>query len=416
MSMISNEKSQKPALGRGLAALIPQAAGVPVSGELTDRSILRLPIDAIHQDSNQPRKVFKEEAIRELADSIRVQGLIQPVLVRRDVEGYRLIAGERRWRAAQLAGLPEVPAIVRDVSDSQAFEMALVENLQRADLNPIEEAEGYRRLIADYAFTQEQVSQRVGKDRSSVANSLRLLTLPEEIKSMLADEALSMGHARALLGLGDQDQMIQLGHKIVAQNLSVRETEQLVKKKKSPTPEPSSEKKAAVNPHARQVEEELQRVLGTRVRLLDRSGKGVLEIHFFSYEDLNREDDVVARSGELNALLGKGSEFEGKLTFEGQVRVEGKFSGQIMTKDTLIIGEGARVSAEIIAGTVIVNGWLEGNIKASQLIELHQPGRIKGNLETPALAIDKGVVFEGSCKMENITKGAAAVPAELPRK
>jgi cytoskeletal protein CcmA (bactofilin family) len=131
---------------------------------------------------------------------------------------------------------------------------------------------------------------------------------------------------------------------------------------------------------------------------------------------LNREDDVVARSGELNALLGKGSEFEGKLTFEGQVRVEGKFSGQIMTKDTLVIGEGARVSAEIIAGTVIVNGWVEGNIKASQLIELHQPGRIKGNLETPALAIDKGVVFEGSCKMENITKGAATVPAELPRK
>jgi ParB family chromosome partitioning protein len=287
--MIGSEKSQKPALGRGLAALIPQAASVPVSGEPTDRSVLRLPIDTIHQDSNQPRKVFKEEAIRELADSIRVQGLIQPVLVRRDVEGYRLIAGERRWRAAQLAGLSEVPAIVRDVSDGQAFEMALVENLQRADLNPIEEAEGYRRLIADYAFTQEQVSQRVGKDRSSVANSLRLLTLPEEIKSMLADEALSMGHARALLGLGDSDQMIQLGHKIVAQNLSVREAEQLVKKKKSPsTPEPSAEKKAAVNPHARQVEEELQRALGTRVRLLDRAGKGVLEIHFFSYEDLDR--------------------------------------------------------------------------------------------------------------------------------
>jgi len=132
---------------------------------------------------------------------------------------------------------------------------------------------------------------------------------------------------------------------------------------------------------------------------------------------LNREDDnVVARSGELNALLGKGSEFEGKLTFEGQVRVDGKFSGQIMTKDTLVIGEGARVSAEITAGTVIVNGWVEGNIRASQLIELHQPGRIKGNLETPALAIDKGVVFEGSCKMENIGKAAAAMTAELPRK
>jgi len=132
---------------------------------------------------------------------------------------------------------------------------------------------------------------------------------------------------------------------------------------------------------------------------------------------LNREDDnVVARSGELNALLGKGSEFEGKLTFEGQVRVDGKFSGQIMTKDTLVIGEGARVSAEITAGTVIVNGWVEGNILASQLIELHQPGRIKGNLETPALAIDKGVVFEGSCKMENIGKAAAPALAELPRK
>jgi ParB family transcriptional regulator, chromosome partitioning protein len=288
MAMIGNEKPQKPALGRGLAALIPQAAGVPVSGELADRSILRLPIDSIHQDSNQPRKVFKEEAIRELADSIRVQGLIQPVLVRRDAEGYRLIAGERRWRAAQLAGLAEVPAIVRDASDSQAFEMALVENLQRADLNPIEEAEGYRRLIADYAFTQEQVSQRVGKDRSSVANSLRLLTLPEEVKAMLAGEALSMGHARALLGLGDPNQMIQLGHKVVAQNLSVRETEQLVKKKKSPTREPSAEKRAAENPHARQMEEELQRALGTKVRLLDRGGKGVLEIHFFSYEDLDR--------------------------------------------------------------------------------------------------------------------------------
>lgn len=288
MAIISNEKSHKPALGRGLAALIPQAAGVPVSGELADRSILRLSIDSIHQDSNQPRKVFKEEAIRELADSIRVQGLIQPVLVRKDAEGYRLIAGERRWRAAQLAGLSEVPAIVRDVSDSQAFEMALVENLQRADLNPIEEAEGYRRLITDYAFTQEQVSQRVGKDRSSVANSLRLLALPEEIKSMLADEALSMGHARSLLGLGDPDQMIQLAHKIVAHNLSVRETEQLVKKKKSPARGAPGDKKVSDNPHARQIEEELQRALGTRVRLLDRGGKGVLEIHFFSYEDLDR--------------------------------------------------------------------------------------------------------------------------------
>lgn len=287
--MINHEKSQKPALGRGLAALIPQAA-VPVSGDLPDRAIFRLPIDSIHRDSNQPRKVFKEDAIRELADSIRVQGLIQPVLVRKDGDGYRLIAGERRWRAAQLAGLSELPAIVRDVSDSQAFEMALVENLQRADLNPIEEAEGYRRLIADYDFTQEQVSQRVGKDRSSIANSLRLLTLPDEIKGMLADESLSMGHARALVGFGEPTPMAELARKIVAQGLSVRETEQLVKRKKSTTREPGAEtdRPTQRNPHARQMEEDLQRALGTRVRLVDRGGKGVLEIHFFSYEDLDR--------------------------------------------------------------------------------------------------------------------------------
>ena len=289
MSMINHEKTQKPALGRGLAALIPQAA-VPVSGDLSDRAVFRLPIDSIRRDSNQPRKVFKEDAIRELADSIRVQGLIQPVLVRKDGDGYRLIAGERRWRAAQLAGLSEVPALVRDVSDSQAFEMALVENLQRADLNPIEEAEGYRRLMADYDFTQEQVSERVGKDRSSVANSLRLLTLPEKIKAMLADESLSMGHARALLGLGEPAQMGELAQKIVAQGLSVRETEQLVKRKKSRAREPSAEtdRSSPHNPHARQMEEDLQRALGTRVRLIDRGGKGILEIHFFSYGDLDR--------------------------------------------------------------------------------------------------------------------------------
>src|SRR6266851_4765570 len=200
LSQIS-EKLPKPVLGRGLSALIPQARGPAPQGAGKQSLVLYLPIESIHRDGNQPRKVFKEERLRELAESMRTQGVIQPVLVRKDETGYRLIAGERRWRAAQLAGLREVPAILREASDAEAFELALVENLQRADLNPIEEAEGYRRLMTDYSFTQEQVSHRVAKDRSSVANSLRLLGLPQEVKAMLADGVLSMGHARALLGL-----------------------------------------------------------------------------------------------------------------------------------------------------------------------------------------------------------------------
>jgi ParB family chromosome partitioning protein len=286
----SNEKAQKTALGRGLSALIPQAGAVPISGALTDRNIVRLPIESIHRDRNQPRKVFDEEKLRELADSIRSQGLIQPVLVRRDGTGYRLIAGERRWRAAQLAGLQEIPGIVREATDVEAFEIALVENLQRADLNPIEEAEGYRRLMSDYALTQEAVSERVGKDRSTIANSLRLLGLPEAVKAMLSSAALSMGHARALLGLPEPDEITELAKKVVAQRLSVRDVERLVKRKKEKAVPRGVTQSAPSNEnlHARQLVEELQRALGTRVRLNDRGGKGSLEIEFFSYSDLDR--------------------------------------------------------------------------------------------------------------------------------
>src|SRR6478609_6889868 len=177
--MLGSEKQPKRALGRGLSALIPQAShpqGVP---EASQRGVTRLGIEAIQRDQRQPRRVFDETKLQELADSIKAQGLIQPVLVRKDGAGYRLIAGERRWRAAQLAGLKDIPAIIREASDAEAFEVALVENLQRADLNPIEEAEGYKRLIEEYGLTQEQVSLRVGKDRTSVTNALRLLGLPD---------------------------------------------------------------------------------------------------------------------------------------------------------------------------------------------------------------------------------------------
>lgn len=285
--MQTGEKQQKRALGRGLSALIPQAGAVPVDGDIAQKGVSRLPIEAIRRDGKQPRRVFDEEKLRELAESIKAQGVIQPILVRRESDGYRLIAGERRWRAAQLAGLKEVPALVRDASEAEAFQLALVENLQRTDLNPIEEAEGYRRLIEEFHLTQELVSQRVGKERSSVANALRLLGLPEEVKEMVADGTLNMGHARALLGVPRIPEMVDLAVRIANQKLSVRDAERLVRNKKQPEGG-EGESPSGPSAQAKSLVEELQRTLGTKVRLSDKGGRGTLEIDFFSYEDLDR--------------------------------------------------------------------------------------------------------------------------------
>lgn len=282
--MAGGEK--KRALGRGLSALLPQAAQANAQGR--ERSgVLALPIESIHRDAEQPRRTFDESKLHELADSIKAQGILQPVLVRREGDRYRLIAGERRWRAAQLAGLHEIPALVREASDAQAFELALVENLQRTDLNPIEEAEGFRRLVQEFGLTQEQVSERVGKDRSTITNALRLLGLPDDVKGAVADGALSMGHARALLGLPNASEMSRAAKAVSEQHLSVRQTEQLVRKTREPEAKPPATKPAHSAQH-RSIVEELQRKLGTKVRLTDRGGKGTLEIDFFSYEDLDR--------------------------------------------------------------------------------------------------------------------------------
>lgn len=281
-----SDRSPKRALGRGLSALIPQAS-VPVQGDLpSSAGIVRLPVEHVLRDPAQPRKTFDEAKLRELAESIRTQGVIQPILVRRDGSAYRLIAGERRWRAAQLAGLHEVPAVVRDVTPAEAFELALVENLQRTDLNPLEEAEGYRRLIQEFGLTQDQVGERVGRDRASIANALRLLQLPDAVKDLLASGALGMGHARALLGMASGRDLVAAAERIVREKLSVRETERLVRTSRASAAAPS--RKPASNAAARAVVEDLQRRLGTKVRLEDRGGKGTLEIDFFSYEDLER--------------------------------------------------------------------------------------------------------------------------------
>lgn len=294
--MMQNDK--KRALGRGLSALIPQAASTAPSATPTApvdtnalRGFVKIAIEDIRRDSDQPRKVFDNQKLKELADSIKEQGVIQPVLVRRDGKGYRLIAGERRWRAAQLAGLKEVPAVIREVTEAQAFEMALVENLQRSDLNPVEEAEGYRRLMEEYGLTQEMAAQKVGKDRSTVANSLRLLVLPEEVKDMLGQGVLDMGHARALLGLSKPADIVSLARTVAVENLSVRETERRVKSMKPEAgPNGANGKALKTRPSAaeRAVIEDLQRSLGTKVKLNDRGGKGSIEVEFYSYEDLDR--------------------------------------------------------------------------------------------------------------------------------
>jgi ParB family transcriptional regulator, chromosome partitioning protein len=282
----ASDRSPKRALGRGLSALIPQAGAVPLSGEPVP-GVLRLPLERIARDSAQPRKAFDAQALRALADSIQAQGVIQPILVRRDGVGYRLIAGERRWRAAQLAGLHEIPAIVREATESEAFALALVENLQRTDLNPIEEAEGYRRLVDEFGLTQEEVSVRVGKERSTVANAMRLLGLPLAVKEKVAAGALSMGHARALLGAVDAERTA-LAERVTADGLSVRETERLVQTQRRPAAVPGRRPKPSSTASSRALVEQLQRALGTKVRLEDRGGRGTLAIDFFSYEDLER--------------------------------------------------------------------------------------------------------------------------------
>ena len=284
---------QKRALGRGLSALIPQAAPAPAGKgaeqAVNKAGVLKLPIESIHRDKEQPRQHFDEDKLKELTESIKAQGVLQPILVRKDGDGYRIIAGERRWRASQAAGLKEVPAIVKEVTEVQAFELALVENLQRADLNPIEEAEGYKRLVEEFKLTQEQVSQRVGKERSTVANALRLLALPEDVKVMVADGSLSMGHARALLGVPRLPELQNLAKQVADKKMSVRDTERLVQQSRSQGKKDAGKSAPKQSPQVKSLVEELQRRLGTKVRLTERSpGKGTIEVDFFSYDDLDR--------------------------------------------------------------------------------------------------------------------------------
>jgi len=288
---------QRKALGKGLAALLPSkpverglgTAAVAAPAIHATHSPTVLPIDAIQPNPMQPRVVFQQDRLQELAASIRANGIIQPLIVRRHEDGYQLIAGERRWRAAQLAELKEVPVVVQEVADPLLLELALIENLQREDLNAIETAQAYDRLGRELGLSQEEIGRRTGKDRTSITNALRLLKLPQEVQLLLAEHRLSMGHARAVLGLPTPEQQIEVAEKAAAQGLSVRQVEAIVQHRTSDRTGIGHDKNAVIDPNVRAAVEELERALGTRVRIVEKSEqRGRIEIEYFSQAELDR--------------------------------------------------------------------------------------------------------------------------------
>lgn len=265
----------KTALGKGLDALLPE------KGE----EIINLDITRIVPGEQQPRRVFNDRSLNELAQSIKEKGILQPIIVRRAGDGtFRIVAGERRWRAAAIAGLKKVPVIIKETAPSDSLEIALIENLQREDLNPIETAEAFQRLLKEFNLTQEELSAKVGKERATVANYLRLLRLPEEIKELINKGSLSMGHARALLSVEGRSNQIELARAIVTKGLSVREAESLAKRIGKPKRKTTHTR----DPQIASLEERLKQSLGTKVKIHHKGKRGRIEIEYYSLDDLDR--------------------------------------------------------------------------------------------------------------------------------
>jgi ParB family transcriptional regulator, chromosome partitioning protein len=283
------------ALGRGLSALLSDSVSVAAHGE----ELQEVDIDLIDPNPDQPRLRFNEDKLNELAQSIRTNGLVQPLLLRRSANGrYQIVAGERRWRAAERAGLHRVHAVVRNIPDSKLLELALIENIQREELNPIEEASAYQRLIHNLGLTQDEVAQQVGKDRSSIANYLRLLKLPEDVQRMLEDDLISMGHARALLGLDTKDQIRRLANEVAEKKLSVRQTEQAVKRATSPQSSGERSTASSNDANIRAAELKMKRFLGSQVRIHLGQNGGRIEIDFGSASELDRIYSIIMRKSD----------------------------------------------------------------------------------------------------------------------
>lgn len=284
---------KRKALGRGLSALLPSKTGAAAQLAPAHSSPTKLPINAIQPNPMQPRTVFNSDRLEELAASIRANGIIQPLIIRRVGDAYQLVAGERRWRAAKLAGVTEVPVMVQDVADPNLLELALVENIQREDLNPIETAHAYDRLNRELKLSHEEIGRRTGKDRSSIVNMIRLLKLPREVQGLVAVQRLSMGHARALLALPTHEQQIEIAEKAAAQGMSVRQVEALVQQlsqeSRGGAKSGGNAKEPPLDPNIKAAMDQLERALGTRVRIVESSEqRGRIEIEYYSQAELDR--------------------------------------------------------------------------------------------------------------------------------
>jgi ParB family chromosome partitioning protein len=282
---------KRKALGRGLDTLLPAARGIQSSAAAPQQpagdTVREIPVELIDRNPYQTRTHFDETALGELADSIKASGVVQPITVRKQGERFQLITGERRWLASQKAGKPTVPAIVRQVSNEQAMEITIIENLQREDLNPVEQARAYERLSREFSLTQEQMAQRTGKDRSSVANFLRLLKLPEAVLKMVEGNQLTFGHAKALMGLDSPEAMTKLAQRALQLSMSVRQVEGAVFNLMHPAPAEAKPERV-LDPNVREAEQQLQRSLGIRVQIQDRHGKGKIVLEYKSLEDFDR--------------------------------------------------------------------------------------------------------------------------------
>jgi len=284
--------SRKRALGRGLDSLIPE----PEPESSASSTYFLCDIERIRPNPYQPRRRFAEEELAELSRSIEEQGIIQPLLVRERDNTFELIAGERRLRASKMAGLQQIPVIVKTADDSELLALSIIENIQRENLNPMEEAEAYHRLIEEFRLTQDQAATRVGKSRSSIANILRLRQLPAQIKASLVDGRLSMGHARAIVGIGDASLQLSVWRKVVKRSLSVRQTEALVKQLSSEKRKPHKADSTTESRHLSDIADELSRVFGTKIDIKKRGAKGRIQIEFYSNDDLDRLIDMLRKA------------------------------------------------------------------------------------------------------------------------
>lgn len=274
--------AKRPALGKGIGALLDTAA------QEGGKKYFQCPIEELRPHNNQPRKIFNDDKLAELAASIKEKGIIQPLVVRRVADHYQIIAGERRWRAAQKAGLDKLPVVIQNVSEDWALEMALIENVQREDLSPLEEAEAYQYLINSFDLSQEEVAKRVGKERPTIANALRLLKLPDRIRIDLVDGRLSMGHARALLALVEEEDMVEAAQQVINKKLSVRDTEKLIKKIKSFDGITTKTAKKEIDPNLETLSNAITQRLGAKTRVLPKGRGGKIEVGYQDLDDLDR--------------------------------------------------------------------------------------------------------------------------------